>query len=76
MSTLNFAVLNTTGGAGKDTWNTGYANSDSTFKPNTGSPMAVDTTASYLYLYQVTNDWPAGNANFISFTNLARDSAA
>ena len=70
MSTLNFAVLDTTGGAGTDTWGTGYANFDTAFMPGTGSPKAVDTTAEYLYLYQVTNDWPAGNANYISFTTI------
>jgi hypothetical protein len=70
MSTVNFAVLDTAGGNGTDTWNTGYAQFDTTFKAGTGSPKNLDTTASYLYLYQVTNDFPAGNANFISFTTI------
>jgi hypothetical protein len=70
MSTVNFAVLDTAGGNGNDTWNTGYAQFDTTFKPGSGSPKGVDTTADFLYLYQVTNDWPAGNANFISFTTI------
>jgi len=67
MSTVNFAVLNTTGGAGNDTWKTGYANFDTAFKPEPGqggSP-ALDTKAKYLYLYQVTNDWPMNSPNFI-----------
>jgi hypothetical protein len=70
MSTVNFAVLDTAGGNGNDTWNTGFAQFDTTFKNGTGSPKALDTTAFYLYLYQVTNDFPAGNANFISFTTI------
>jgi len=68
MSTVNFAVLDTAGGNGNDTWNTGYADFDTSFRFGTGSPRNLDTTASYLYLYQLTNDFAAGNANFIANT--------
>jgi hypothetical protein len=71
-STVNFAVLNTTGGKAGDTWGTQYAKFDTTFTPGSGSPMAsADTSAKYLYLYQVTNDSPGvGEPNIIPRVRL------
>jgi len=54
--TVNFAVFNKTGGGGNDTWNTSFATFDTAaFSAGTGSG-ALDTSAAFLYVYQVVND--------------------
>jgi hypothetical protein len=70
--TINFAVLNPFMGTPNDTWRadpTGMLNVNGMFRPGIGSP-ALDTTAQYLYLYQVSNNSPAGGPtiNFMSLT--------
>jgi len=56
--TVNFAVYDrTTGGTATDTFGTGLANFNSLFTAGTGSG-AFDTSARYLYLYQVVNNGP------------------
>jgi hypothetical protein len=69
-STVNFAVFNRTGGGGTDTWNTGYDKFDTTFRPGKGSEKTFDDKDRYLYLYQVTNDWPTGSPNRIPSTRI------
>src|SRR4051794_9067446 len=51
--TVNFAVLDKTGGTGGDTFNTGVAGFDS----NLSATNLADT---YLYLYQITNNSAPG----------------
>jgi hypothetical protein len=59
--TINFGVLNRTGGTASDPWNTGYSGSlASKFvagvtASGTSSP-ALDLGAKYLYVFQVTNN--------------------
>jgi hypothetical protein len=55
---VNFAVLDQTGGSDGNTWGadpTNQLNFNAQFRAGTDSP-ALDTTATYLYLYQVVND--------------------
>lgn len=56
--TVNFAVFDKTGGSAGDTWGTGSAGFDAAFAAllGTGLPLGLDTTAPYLYLYQLTNE--------------------
>jgi hypothetical protein len=65
---INFAVLNRTGGVAGDEWGTGIANFDTLFAAGTGS-AALDTNASYLYLFQTVND--GSNALEISQSTVA-----
>lgn len=55
--TVNFAVFDTTGGSAGDTWGVapGF---DAAFAAllGTGLPLALDTTAPFLYLYQLSNE--------------------
>jgi hypothetical protein len=69
MSTVDFAVLDTDGGNTGDTWGTGCAGFDNTFQPGKGSPALV--ASNFLYFYQITNDWPVGNANFLGSVVLS-----
>jgi hypothetical protein len=67
MSTLNFAVLD-------GSWDTDYNGAlVKNFEAGGKSPIALDTSAEYLYLYQITNDWPNGNPNEIAHTILPLD---
>ncbi len=73
MSTLDFAVLTNEGGK-LDTWRASDVanfNFDGTF--TAGSPLpgqkaapALDTSAGFLYLYEVNNDFAKGNGNTIT----------
>lgn len=60
--TINFTVLDRTGGSAGDTFGTGLAGFDTTFVAAAGSG-AFDTTAKYLYLFQVVNNG-LNKANF------------
>ncbi|MCC6127020.1 MAG: hypothetical protein IT426_18835 [Pirellulales bacterium] len=52
---VNFAVLDTVGGAPGDTWGTGIPGFDALFAAGIGSGP-LDTTAAYVYLFQTVND--------------------
>lgn len=56
--TVNFAVFDKTGGAPGDTWGTGDPTFDASFAAllGTGLPLGLDTTAPFLYLYQLSNE--------------------
>jgi hypothetical protein len=66
-STINFAVLDLSGNNATDPWETGYTMNGGiakAFMPGSGSKMkTLDTTAQYLYLYQVSNTQPASIKN-------------
>jgi hypothetical protein len=72
LSTVNFAVLDTTGGGAFDTYGTkwGNLNFDTTFNAASGSPSTLNQGAEYLYLYQVSNDWPAISPNYITAVSI------
>jgi hypothetical protein len=63
-STVNFAILDLSGNDPTDPWGTGLQNFTKSFKKGDGSG-ALDTTAPYLYLYQVTNNQPKGSTDVI-----------
>ena len=54
-TTTNFAVFDLTGGQSGDTFGTGYDGFDTNFLSGNASP-GLDTSAKYLYLYEVVND--------------------
>jgi len=64
-ATVNFAVFNRTGGAAGDSFGTGVSSFDSFFAAGTSSG-ALDTSASYLYLYQTVAN---GNTSTGVFQN-------
>jgi len=68
--TVNFAVLDRTGGTPGDTFGTGIANFDALFVAAAGSG-ALDTSAQYLYLYQTVNNGPSAAAFPISTNTVA-----
>jgi len=68
--TVNFAVYDrTTGGTATDTFGTGLANFNTLFAAGSGS-AAFDTTARYLYLYQVVNNGPNAGSFPISTSSV------
>ncbi len=60
-ATVNFAVYSTAGGTAGDTFGTGVSNFDSLF---TGGSGSLDTSASYLYVYQTVANAPSGQNVF------------
>jgi len=63
--TVNFTVLDRTGGTAGDVFGTGIANFDALFVAAAGSG-AFDASAQYLYLYQTVNNGPSAGSFPIS----------
>jgi hypothetical protein len=68
-STVNFAVLDRSGNDPTDPWGTGYKGFTDTFVSGSAKKQMLDTKAKYLYLYQVTNNQPAGSKDLITRVN-------
>ena len=62
-ATVNFAVYDRTSGVAGDTFGTGVAGFDGLFAAGSTSP-ALDTSASYLYLYQTVANGDQNNSIF------------